>query len=498
MSLFLKVLRRTAPADLDPVPGDQPPHADAWLLFGIACAVNLMAGIEGSIVAVGLRSIEKDLGSSLSWIGWTLTGYALATTIMLPIAGKIADSWGRKRILTAAVIVFTVSGVACGFAPNVYYLIFFRVLQGFAAGVFPPTSTGLVSDVFGNKRRSAIAIMTSIMPIGGVLGPSLGGLIVDNLDWRWCFFVLLPIGGVLLAASLYYLPNIRARQARQQLDRVGIAIFATALFAILFGMTRLGDRADITDPVVWSLVGGGIALLVFWVRHEARTPAPLVELALLKWKPFLGANIYAVAMGTIVFCFSSFLPYYAQVGYGLSAAQTGFITTPNAIAAATFSFLSTFLLLKRGYRLPMALGMGIVAAAIFVTSFGLQQVSLFGFQPSPALILASLVFMVGMGTGLAQPAANNACLELMPDKIASIVGLRGMFRSTGGVLGSALFVLALSYASDKKAGMEHIFLVMSVIFIASIGCIFMIPDGAAKTRDAAKTGAGSPAPAPAK
>lgn len=482
----MRLFRPASDTEFQPVAQDQPPHLGAWPVFALACAVNLMSGIQASIIAVGLPTMERSLNTSLSWIGWALVGYALASTITLPIAGKLSDELGRKRILVGAILLFTVAGFACGFATNVYALIFFRALQGFAAGVFPPSSTGLVSDFFGNRRRSAIGFMTSLIPIGGIIGPSLGGIIIDGLSWQWIFYLNGPIGLLMLWAALRYLPKMTPRHSRQPVDRTGIALYATGIFAILFAMTRLGNTANVADPLIWSLVGIGLLLVVLWVRHEAHVEFPLVELQLLKWRPMLGANLYAIAMGAVVFGFNAFIPYYAQVGFGMTASRSGFLTSPQSVASAALSAFCALFLLKRGYRLPMALGMGMVALSLFLISFGISGISIFGYHPSNAVILGALVALVGGGVGLAQPAANNACLDLLPDKVASITGLRGMFRSTAGVLGTAFFVLALSYADDKKAGMEQIFLVMSIVFALSISCVFLIPDGRPTAADLAR------------
>jgi len=147
-----------------------------YLVFFVTSLALLMASVDGTIVNVGLRTMQSELHTNIALLGWTLTGYTLTQTIAMPLAGKLSDEWGRKRLFLGAVLIFTLSSVAAGLAPNVQLLIVFRVFQAIGGGAFLPSATGIVSDAFGEKRGTAIGLFTSIFPLGGIIGPNLGGV----------------------------------------------------------------------------------------------------------------------------------------------------------------------------------------------------------------------------------------------------------------------------------------------------------------------------------
>ena len=179
----------------------------AYIIFSIISLALLMSAIDSSIVTVSLPTILSDLNTNLAQVAWVITGYSFSMCIVMPIVGKLSDQWGRKRLFMIAVVIFTVSSLAAGFAPNIYFLIVCRVLQGIGGGAFMPSAVGIISDTFGRRRATAIGLFTSIFTIGGVIGPNLGGFIVDNVSWRWIFFVNIPIG---IAAS--YSRHVNAAQ----------------------------------------------------------------------------------------------------------------------------------------------------------------------------------------------------------------------------------------------------------------------------------------------
>src|SRR5689334_22348711 len=146
-----------------------------------------MAAIDGTIVAVGLPTILVELDTTLPVLAWTLTGYALAQTIVMPLGGKLSDDYGRKQVFLTAVALFTVGSIGAGLAPNVYVHIAFRVVQAIGGGAFLPVATGLVSDAFVDNRQTAIGLITSFFPLGSAIGPNIGGFIIDNFSWRWIF-----------------------------------------------------------------------------------------------------------------------------------------------------------------------------------------------------------------------------------------------------------------------------------------------------------------------
>ncbi len=454
----------------------------AYFTFAIVGLALLMASIDSTVVAVGLPTIITNLRTNLAWVGWTLTGYQFSQSIIMPIAGKLSDDWGRKRLFLGAVILFTISSMAAGLAPNIYWLIVFRIIQGIGGGAFLPSAIGIVSDAFGEKRAPAIGLFGSIFPIGGILGPNIGGFIIDHFSWRWIFFVNLPIGIALLVFGAMVLPRSDSTPSSRHIDAAGAGLFTGAIFAILYAMTTWANHPEQIPIITWVFFAMGGILLAVFIRHENRIPEPVIELKLLRWRPFLAANIYNLVFGAVVFGFFSFIPYYATVGYGMTAGESGLVLTPRSLAMVITSAVTSLFIIRFRYRLPMIIGLIIISLSLFLLSQGYHDVAILGLGFHNLVLLALLVMLGGVGMGIANPAANNAALDLIPEKVATVAGLRGMFRSIGGVLGTGGLVLALSHSPDKALGLQQIFLYLAFILLLLIPVVFMIPDMAHERR----------------
>lgn len=453
-------------------------------IFVVVSLALLMSSIDSTIVAVGLPNMMAGLHTNLVWIGWVITGYSLMQTIIMPMAGKLSDDFGRKNLFLGCVVLFTGSSMLCALAPNVYLLIFFRVLQAIGGGAFMPSAAGIVSDVFGAKNRgTAIGLFTSVFPIGGIIGPNLGGWVIDNFSWRAMFSVNVPIGVLLLIVGVFLLPSGGRVATSRSIDLVGAGAFAAGIVGIMYGMTVWGNEVNFSAQVVlWVVLG--IAALLYFVYHEGHSRDPMIDLRLLKERAFFAANLYNLLYGALVFGFFSFIPLYAVDQYGLSASAAGFILTPRAVVMIAVSAISSFMLIRFGYRLPMIIGIVLVSISLFLTSQGWHDRTLFGHAVSNVVLLSSLIMISGFGVGIGGPAANNAAIELMPDAVARITGLRGMFRTTGGVLGTASIVLFLSHYKNQGVGLEHVFLGLSILVLLVIPPIFLIPDNARLRRKA--------------
>ncbi|MSQ25007.1 MAG: MFS transporter [Dehalococcoidia bacterium] len=455
----------------------------AYLIFAIMSGSMLIASIDGSIVSVALPTLETELHTSLAWIGWMLTAYALAGVSVMPLAGKLSDEWGRKRVFLISVALFTGGSIASGLAPNIYVLMVCRTIQALGGGAFFPSAVGIISETFGARRQTFVGLFSSVVPLGSIIGPNIGGVIVDHLSWRWLFFVNAPTGVVLLLAGLRYLPKNSPRGGRRGLDLRGTGLFAGGVGSILFAMASAANSGGyMRRPEVWVLLALGVALLVIFWRHESRTETPLMDLQLLKWRPLLAANVYNFVYGACVFGFFQFIPYYAQVGYGMSASQSGAILSPRSVTMALFAVASSFLIVRTGYRRPMLAASLILSLSLLLLGLGLRHISIFGQGIPISVWLGLVVGFAGAGFGVGSPASTNATLDLVPGKAAAITGIRGMFRQTGGAIGTAVVVLALSLTPDKREGMQHIFLALSAGLLLTIPLIFMIPDTAWERR----------------
>jgi len=447
-----------------------------YFTFAIVALALLMASIDSTIVAVSLPTILTELQTNLAWVGWTITGYQFSQSVIMPIAGKLSDDWGRKRLFLGAVILFTLSSMAAGLASNIYLLIIFRFIQGIGGGTFLPSATGIISDAFGERRAPAIGLFGSIFPIGGILGPNIGGFIIDHFSWRWIFFVNVPIGVLLLLFGLAILPTSNSSSSSRHIDIIGPGLFTGAILAILCAMTTWADHPDQVSLLTWVLFTLGGILLAVFIWYENKIDKPMIELRLLRWRPFLAVNIYNFIFGAVVFGFFAFIPYYATIAYGMTASQSGLVLTPRSIAMIIVSAITSFFIIRLRYRMPMIVGLLVISLSLFILSQGYSDLHILGLDFHNVVLLELLVMLSGIGMGIANPAANNAALDLIPEKVAAVAGMRGMFRSVGGVVGTAGVILALSHFPDKALGLQQIFLYLAILLLLLVPVVFVIPD----------------------
>ena len=195
-----------------------------YIIFASAGLSLLMWSIDGQVVAVAFPHLIEDLHTDVLWAAWTISIYVIALTSSMPLMGNLSDTFGRKRVFLLSLILFTASSVACGLAPNIYFLVAFRFLQGIGGASFLPTSSGIVSDLFPEHRDRAIGLFTSIFPIGGILGPNLGGWIVSQYSWRYIFYINLPIGITLIVLIMILLEDSKIL-SRRHIDFKGAFLF---------------------------------------------------------------------------------------------------------------------------------------------------------------------------------------------------------------------------------------------------------------------------------
>ena len=448
-----------------------------YLIFASAGMSLLMYSIDGTAVAVALPHLMGDLSTNLLWASWTISVFYLGVITAMPLAGNLGDNLGRKRVFIVSLLVFTAASLACGLAPNIYALIIFRFLQGIGGASFLPTASGIVADHFPESRERVIGLFTSIYPIGGIIGPNLGGLIVSRFSWRFIFYINLPVGMLLLAMIVMLLPASRVSFLRR-LDVGGAFFFSGATFCLIFGLNFVAEHlspASLSLSMLLFLASLSLALLFF--RHEKRAENPVLDLTLLRSRPFFAANMLNVILGAGLLGLSAFIPLYAVSVHGLSTFMSGAILTPQSLALIPASAITSFLLKRYGYRKPMVLGLIIGSLATILLGPGLSLWRTLDVRLTAAQMLSLPVLISGIGQGLVFPASNNACIELMPSKIGTIVGLRGMFRNLGLAVGVSLITVILHLCSDPGRGFFIVFFSFGVGLICALPLIFLMPAG---------------------
>jgi EmrB/QacA subfamily drug resistance transporter len=450
--------------------------------FVLAALAVLMGSIDGTIMVVALPQLTDSLHTSFAWIGWTLTSYQLVQIVMYPLAGQLSDMFGRRRVFLFCVITFTASSLLCGLAPNVGVLIVFRAVQAIGGGGLVPSVIGYISDEYRAHRAQAIGLISSVMPIGSIVGPNLGGLLLEHWTWRAMFFINIPIGVLVVLGFVFLMPSSVADKAKRSLhvDAVGLVQFVGAIVTLMYGMTLIADDPDqARNPLVWGLFVASVILVVGFVHYVRHTPDAIMEYRLLARTPFLPANIYNFLLGAVTMGFYSFIPYYAVMKFGLTPFESAAVLTPRALCVIATSTLASLYVKRLGYRMPMLVGMLLIGLTLLLLAQGWDALQIGPWSIQGFWLLAATIAIGGIGMGIANPASNNAAIDQAPDKAASITGIRGMFRLAGGTISISCVVLALSFASDKARGLDLIFVVFAAILLVTVPLVLMIPEPSA-------------------
>jgi EmrB/QacA subfamily drug resistance transporter len=460
----------------DGQPGEGQPESPAGepqprrrLIFAVVSIALFMASVDQTIVATALGTLQHDLHAPVNWSSWTITIYALGQIIAMPAAGTISDLYGRKKVFLGAIVLFTAASLCCGLARDIYVLVPLRAIQAIGGGAFMPSATGIVADQFGRDRDRAVGLFTSVFPIGGMVGPVLGGIFVTYWSWRGIFLVNVPVGVTLFCLAVVFVPDSSKKSARR-LDLAGIGLLAAGLLGIMLAVSYLGSAtaSPLNVAFVAPLAVGLVAMVAF-IRHSARASGPFVPLRLLVGRDFAVMNTINFVIGSATLGFGALVPLYAQERYHLPTLAAGTLLTARAIGMISVAALSAFALRRTGYRLPMIAGLAIAATGLALMSVSSPLASSYTW-------LTIVAGLTGIGIGMALPASNNATLQRAPDNTAAVAGLRGMFRQSGGITGISLITAIVARSANPGAALGHAFLVLAIVLACLIPAIFAVPD----------------------
>ena len=449
-------------------------HAGAsrGTIFSICAVALFMSSMDATIVATALHTIDGDLHATINWAGWAITIYQLGSILAMPLAGRISDQFGRKRVFTSAIVLFTVSSLICGFSTDIYMLVGLRVVQSIGGGAFMPSATGIVADRFGRDRDRALGLFTSIFPIGGIIGPIFGGLFVTFWTWRGIFFINVPIGILLFFLAVKHIPETTREPTSRRTDLRGVVLLGLVILTAMFGITSLGSVG--ASPLAPTfLVPEVLAALFLWrfIRHTQRDPDPFIPMRLLKGRGFAVMNFLNFLYGTAALGFSALVPLYAVDRFHLSRLDSGTLLTARGVGMILVAAASSMMLRKTGYRLPMIVGFTLITLGLLMMSVAPR----FGVDAYVWLSVSAAIS--GLGTGISAPASNNAIMQLATDQVAAIAGLRGMFRQSGGIFAVSIATAILNRASHPGLMQAHIFWVFAIVMtLIATPLVFVIPD----------------------
>jgi EmrB/QacA subfamily drug resistance transporter len=447
-----------------------------YLIYIAAHLFILLASINSSAVSVAFSKITDNFGASLVMAGWVLSIYQLVATVSMVLVGKIADIIGRKKTFLICAVLFVVGSALAALAPNIQLLIFARFIQSIGGGGFVPTVTGIIIDIFPNSRQKAIGFSMSVFNIGGVVGPSVGGWLLDSFGWQSIFWFNVPLGLLAAVPVIILLKSEKGGGKRAHIDFTGAGFFAGALFSLMIGLSQIGHAES---GVGWMTVGllfiAFIVLVVVFIRHELKSKEPIVDLDLLRLRPFAASNIYNFLFGACVFGFSSFIPLYAMKVYAMSTIQSSLVLSFRAGGMIVTAIAGSFFLIRWGYRWPMLIGAIMISVSLLFMGIEPQGVSVLGLQLSSVAVISAIALLFGLGLGIASPASSNACLDLIPTRAATLTGVRGMFRQSGGAISIAMTTLLLQFIGNYAQGFSIIFISMAALTLVTIPFVFAMP-----------------------
>jgi EmrB/QacA subfamily drug resistance transporter len=445
------------------------PARGRLLLFATVSIALFMASLDQTIVATALPAIQHDLHAQVNWSAWTITVYALGQVLVMPLAGKLGDQYGRKKIFLGAVVLFTATSLCCGLADNIYLLIVLRAVQAVGGGAFMPSATGIIADRFGSGRDRALGLFSSIFPIGGIIGPVLGGVFVTYWSWRGIFLVNIPVGLVLLALGAVVIPHIPQRPD-PHLDIRGVVLLGVTLLSAMLGIGYLGGSRSSPLSVSFLLPECiAIAAATAFVRHSARARSPFVSLRLLTGHGFGVMNLLNFLYGSAVLGFGPLVPLYAETRFRLAPLPAGTLLTARAVGMIAVAAASVWMLRRTGYRWPIAAGFVLCAVGLIGTASTPHGLTTYAW-------LALATGVCGVGMGVATPAANNATLQLAPEQAAAVAGLRGMFRQAGAISAVSITAAIVARSADPGIAQAHVFLAFATIIICALPLILLVPE----------------------
>lgn len=444
-----------------------------YLVFTVVGMVLLLGALSSTSVSVAFPTIISSFNTSLILAAWVMGGYQLTYIATTALGGKASDALGRKRTLMLAVGVFMLGSLLCSLAPNVELLVLFRLIQGVGGGSLLPSATGIVADEFPQARQKVIGLLVSIWPIGMIVGPNIGGWMVTGLGWRSVFWLNIPIAAVILIATAVLLRP--GRREKISVDLQGAAWFTTSLLAFMLALSEMGNNGTAQWGIAAVLLALSILFIVMFVRRESRAQNAIIDMELLREKPFLAANIYNFVFGACAWGIITFVPLYAVSVYGMTTFRSGLVLTPVSAGMILASTVTSFFLVRWGYRWPMLVGTAATGVSLIFLGMQPADTSVLGLEMSSTVLLLMVLGFSGVGQGMLLPAANNACIDLMPQQVGTITGMRAMFRQAGGAVGTVATSLVLHDSADMGRGFYVVFVGLAVIMLVSIPTIFGMP-----------------------
>ncbi|WJQ13830.1 MDR family MFS transporter [Geobacillus stearothermophilus] len=409
------------------------------LITGLIIAM-LFAALDGTIVGTAMPRIVGEL-HGLGIMTWLTTAYMLTSTTVVPIAGKLADLLGRRIVYVSGLVIFMVGSALCGMANDMTELIVYRGIQGLGGGIMMPMAMIVIGDVFTGKERAKWqGVFGGLYGLASVLGPQIGGFIVDHLNWRWVFYINLPVGILATVLIAMGLSKYKA-EGPVKFDIAGMATLTAGVVSLLLGLTFGGDRYPWGSWQIVSLFAAAVVFFALFVWAEKRAEEPIIPLWLFRNRTFTLLNGIGFFMSVGMFGAIMFVPFFMQGIVGVSATQSGTIMTPMMITMIIGSVLGGRLVYRIGVKPQLIIGMAVMASAFGL--LGTMDVETSKWTATMYMII------LGLGTGLVMPILTLALQESFPkSELGVVTSSSQFFRSIGGTFGMTVLGAIMNHRSS--------------------------------------------------
>jgi EmrB/QacA subfamily drug resistance transporter len=417
---------------------------DLMKIASVVVLGAIMSILDVTVVNVAINTLAREFETSLATIQWVATGYTLALATVIPLTGWAADRFGTKRLYLTSISLFLVGSVLSGMAWSAESLIGFRVLQGLGGGMLMPAGMTILTQAAGPQRVGRVmAIIGVPMLLGPVFGPILGGWLVDNLSWRWIFFINVPIGAVALVLSARILPRDVPRPDHR-LDWKGLLLLSPGLAALIYGLAESSGSGGFGAPKVLVPMLVGLLALALFVRHALREPDDaLIDLRLFSNRTFAASSATLLLVIVAVFGGMLLLPLYLQVVRGESAMDTGLLLAPQGLGAMLAMPIAGRLTDRTGVGRIVPVGLVIVA----ISFIGLTQLE----ADTSYWLFGALLFLMGLGMGATMmPTFSGAMQTLRRAAIARASTTLNINQQVGASIGTAVLSVLLAHELTSR------------------------------------------------
>ena len=449
------------------------PRDRVFTLVGVLTAL-LLAGIDHTIVSTAGPAIQADLHIPPSFYAWITTSYLVASTVMMPIYGKLSDIYGRKPILLTGVLLFLAGSAFAGLSQTTGQLIGGRTVQGLGAASLFTSALAVIADLYPPEKRARyMGLMSATMGLSSVVGPLVGGLVTDAFGWHWAFFINLPIGAVAVWLIVTRMPNFATRRGAR-IDVAGAVTLAIAVVPLLIALSLIGGEGAGAAPegLLATLFAVGIAGLAAFVVAERRAEEPIVDVRLFRGRTIGLATAAMFVLGGAFLFTVIFLPLYLVNVTGVSATSAGFALTPLMLGMVSTSIGSGQLVGRFGHpRGFIIAGLVLLLAAFAFIGFGLES-------DTPRGMVTVMMVLVGLGFGPSLPLYTLIVQNAAdPKDIGAVTATSTFARSMGQVIGitvfGAIFAAALLSAAGPQANPDAIALMPDAAITSSIRLLYL-------------------------